>query len=860
MRLYRLLLHLYPRSFRHEYGGEMAAVFAERWRSAGPGGRVLIWLGVVPDVLLNATAAHWDLTRQDLRYGVRSLRAAPGFTATVVVILAFGLGANTAVFSVTDFLLIRPLPFPEADRLATVMERTPGYDEMELSPGNYRDWKRMNRVAASIGTYTTFDANVVDHGTPERIDRAMVSADLFPTLGIAPLIGHGFSPGDDIAGAPGTVILSYAYWQTHFGSDPSVVGRSIVIDDQPYTVLGVMPPEFRFPSSTVRLWTPQRFAEDVYQDRTDNFIIAVARLRSGVTIEQARADFVRVAAQLEAKFPDQNARTSALVTTMRGGLPWQSRVLLLALGGAALCVLLIVCANIANLLIARAMARRRELAVRTALGAGRERIVRQLVTESLVLAAAGGALGVLAAVAGVPLLTQLVPADVPIAHPPSVDVRVLLFAAGLTLVTGVAFGLVPVLRLSRGVDMSGLAEGVRAGSGTRDRLRRLLVVVEIAASVVLLVSTGLLLRALMRVQAIDPGFRTSGVLTLATDLPHPRYDPTTRRASFYDRVLAAVRALPGVRAAGYISGLPMVRGGGIWAVGVTGQEGVRGRSDTASLRFITPGYFAAMGIPLERGRDVRTDDTPDRRNVAVVSESFVRRYWPDQDPIDQTFTFAFAKRTVVGVVGDVRMRGLEQTSEPQVYLPYRQVADGVLVGYFPNDLAVRTAGATAALIEPIRAIVHRAAPDIPVSDVRTTGRIVALDTASRGVQLRVIGLFAGLALLLAGIGVHGLLSFAVSQRTHEFGVRMALGASPRTLIVMVAREGLMLVLSGLALGGGLAYGSGRALQAMLAGVPPDDAATFMVAIGVSAVLALSGSLLPAVRATRVDPVRAIRQE
>lgn len=859
MRLYRLLLHLYPRSFRNEYGGEMAAVFAQRWWRAGPVGRALIWLGVIPDVMLNAAAVHLDLTRQDLRHTVRALRGAPGFTATVVVILAFGLGANIAVFSVTDVLLIRPLPFPEPDRLVTVMERTPGYDGMELSPGNYRDWKRMNRVAASMGTYTTFDANVVDHGTPERVDRAMVSADLFPTLGIAPLIGHGFSPGDDVAGAPGTVILSYAYWQTHFASSPSVVGRSLTIDDQPYTVLGVMPPEFRFPSSTVRLWTPQRFGEDVYQDRTDNFIIGVVRLRPDVTIEQARADFVRVAALLEAQFPDQNARTSALVTTMRGDLPWQSRVLLLALGGAALCVLLIVCANIANLLIARAMARRRELAVRTALGAGRERIMRQLMTESLVLAVAGGALGVLVAMTGVPLLTQLVPAEVPIAHPPSVDVRVLLFAAGLTLVTGVAFGLVPVLRMTGEVDMAGLAEGARAGGG-RERLRRVLVIVEVAVSVALLVSTGLLLRALMRVEAIDPGFRTSDVLTLATDLPHPRYDPTALRASFYERVLGDVRALPGVRAAGYISGLPMVRGGGIWAVGATGQEGVRGRSDTASLRFITPGYFAAMGIPLEGGRDVRSDDTLERRNVAVVSESFVRRYWPDQDPIDQTFTFAFAKRTVVGVVGDVRVRGLERMSEPQVYLPYRQVADGFLYGYFPNDLAVRTSGDPTALIAPIRDIVRRADPDIPVSDVQTTDRVVALHTASRGVQLRVIGLFAGLALLLAGIGVHGLLSFAVSQRTHEFGVRMALGAGPGRLVATVAREAVLLVLKGLLLGGALAYGAGRALQAMLAGVPPDDVVTFVVAIGISALLAMSGSLLPAVRAMRVDPVRAIRQD
>jgi putative ABC transport system permease protein len=858
MPLYRALLHLYPTSFRNEYGEEMTAIFRDRWRRAGATWRALIWLAVIPEIVANAAAVHWELARQDLRYAFRWLRASPGFAATAVVIIALGIGANTAVFSVADFMLIRPLPFHDPGRLVNVLETTPGYSGMELSPGNYRDWKRMNSVASAMGTYTTFSLNLSGTGTPERLDVGLVSADLFSVLGVAPFIGHDFSPNDDVAGAPGAVILSDAFWRSRFAGDPSVVGRTLTLNDEPYAVLGVMPPEFHFPSSDIAVWIPQRFPEQTYADRTDNFLNGVARLRPGVTLEQAQADFVRVAAILESQFPRENERTSAVVTWLRDDISSQPRFLLLALGGAAVCVLLIVCANLANLLIARAIGRRRELALRAALGAGRERIVRQLVTESLVLAGAGGAVGVAVAMAGVPLLTQLVPFDLPIAHPPTVDLRVLVFAVALALATGLMFGLIPVLRIGRGVDTSGLREGARAGGGARERTRGLLVVAEVALSVVLLVSAGLLLRALWSVQHVDPGFRTSGVLTLRTDLPRPRYDPTAARIAFYDRVLADVRALPGVTSAAYIGGLPLVRGGGIWPVAVKGQAAVRGGDDAASLRFITPDYFKTMGIPIRRGRDISASDTTDRQTIAVVSESLTRRLWPGADPIGRTFTMAFAERTIVGVVGDVHVRGLERTSEPQVYASYTQVGDGSLIGYFPNDLAVRAGGDPAALAAPIRDIIRRVDPQQPISDVRTIDQIVSLKTASRGVQLRVLGSFAGLALLLAAIGIHGLLSFTVSQRTQEIGVRLALGAGPRTILAMVTREAAVLVLAGIVLGGALAYVAGRAMQALLAGVSPADGWTFAAAIAVAAVFELAGSLLPAIRAARVDPVTAIR--
>jgi putative ABC transport system permease protein len=854
---YRALLGLYPKSFRSEYRDEMIAVFAERWRQASLGSRVFLAMSTIPDVMLNAAVVHWDLTRQDLRYALRWLRAEPGFAATAIVIIALGIGANTAVFSIADFVLIRPLPFQDPDRLVKVLETTPGYSGMELSPGNYRDWKKMNTVASAMATYTTFSQNLTGSGMPERLEVGLVSADVFSVLGVAPIIGHEFSATDDVPGAPGTTVLTYAIWQARFGGDPAIIGRTISLDDKPYVVLGVMPAAFRFPSSETALWIPQRFPEVMYGDRANNLLDCVARLRPGVTLAQARADFVRVAAILEAQFPRDNERTSANVSWLRDDFSTQSRFLLLALGGAAVCVLLIVCANLANLLIARAIGRRRELAVRAALGAGRERIVRQLVTESLVLAMAGGALGVALAMAGVPLLAQLVPISLPIAHAPSVDLRVLMFAAALTIVTGCAFGVMPVLRLGRTVDVGGLRGDGRSGAGPRERVRSVLVVAEVALSVVLLVSAGLLVRALWNVQHVDPGFRSSGVLTMRTDLPHPRYDDHAVRLAFYDRVLTGVRALPGVTSAAYIGGLPLVRHGGVWPIALKGEAAVRGE-DTASLRFVTPDYFKTLGIPLKLGRDVRVSDTVDRQKVAVVSESFARRCWPGEDPIGRTFTIASAERTVIGVAGDVHVRGLEHVSEPQVYVPQTQIPDLMISGYAPNDLAVRTDGDAAALAAPVRAIVNGIDPEQPISDVQTIDQIVLADSAPRGVQLRVLAGLAALAMLLAAIGIHGLLSFAVSQRTQEIGMRMALGADRRAILGMITRQAAVLVVTGVVLGSVLAYAAGRAMQSLLAGVSPADGWTFGVAIGAAILFELSGSLVSAIRASRVNPVTAIR--
>ena len=865
MRAYNLLLRLYPASFRNEYGEEMRLLFARRRRDVtGPGSVLLLYMQTIAEILGNAVLVHLDLLGQDLRYTARMLRRAPGFAITAVLIVALGIGATTAAFSVTDFVLLRPLPFPDPERLVKVWERSSGYGRMELSPANYRDWKKASTVFESIGTYHGLAANMLGAGEPLRVEGASVSFDLFPTLGVQPLIGRLFLDTDDREGAAGTTLLSYRLWQTRYGGDPAVIGRQVMLDNEAYTVLGVMPREFRFPTADAQLWTPLRFTEENYVDRNDNWMYVVGRLRPDASLERAQAEMDLIAAQSRQQYPKENANVGASVFRFSDEVSQQSRLLLLALCGAAACVLLIACANLANLLLARALGRRRELAVRTAMGAGRERMIRQLMTESLLLAGVGGALGVMVALIAVPLLNLLVPATLPIASTPSVDIRVLLFAIGLTVVTGIAFGLAPVLRVGGEADLGGLREGARSGGGQKERLRSALVVVEIIASVVLLVSAGLLMRALLTIQARDPGFRPEGVLTLQTPLPIPMYGKLATREGFYTRVLDDVRALPGVTNAGFISFLPLGKmRGGIWPVSFGGRQVNRSENQNAFLRYVTPGYFATLGIPIVRGRDIAESDARDRQAVAVVSESFLKRFWPNEDPasvLGRHFTFALSERVVVGVAGDVLLRGLERQSEPQVYLSYKQVADDSIIGYIPRSLAVRTTTAPEMLAPSVRAIIQRIDPALPISDVTTLTEVVDRDTASRAAQLRVLGAFAAIAFVLAGIGIHGLLSFAVSQREQEIGVRMALGAQSSDILGMVMRRCLMLTVAGVVPGVALAYAAGRSMQALLAGVAPADALTLAAAVGLVVVMTVAGSVFPTLRALRVNPIIAIRAE
>ena len=811
------------------------------------------------------TLAQWDMLRQDVRYGLRVLRRAPGFAITSILIVALGIGATTAAFSVTDFVLIRPLPFPEPHRLVKLWERVPQYARLELSAANFRDWTADSAVFERIGMYHATAGNLVGGADPVRVLGSAVSADVFPTLGVQPIIGRVFAGADDREGAAGTLLLSYGFWRSQFGGDPEILGRDILIDGAKYMVIGVMPREFRFPTSDTLIWTALRFGEQDYVDRNNNWLEAVGRLRAGVSIEQGRAAMELRAAQSRQRHPKENVNVGARLVRLSDELSEQSRLMLVVLCAAAACVLLIACANLANLLLARALGRRRELAVRAAIGAGRQRMIRQLMTESLLLASAGGTLGVLVARAAVPLLNRLVPPTLPLASTPVVDVRVLLFAIALSGVTGLLFGLAPVLRVGGEADLGGLREGAPAAGGRRERLRSALVVAEIVASVVLLASAGLLMRALWTIQSRDPGFRSEGVLSMGLSLPTPAYGGVAAREAFYRRVTGAVRALPGVTSAAFVSYLPMGRmRGGIWPVAFDGKPFNREENQNAYLRYVTPGYFATLGIPFRSGRDIDEGDTIERKpHAAVISESFIARYWPNETPasvIGRTFTFALADRVVVGVVGNVRMRGLERDAEPQVYLSSKQVADNSIIGYIPRGFLVRSSGDPAGLAASIRAIIRRIDPTLPVADVAALANLVDADTAPRSAQLRVIGAFALIAFLLAGIGIHGLLSFAVSQRTQEIGVRIALGAQRGDILSMVMGRIVALVAAGVVPGLALAYAAGRWMEALLAGVKPADAATLAAAVGLSVAMAVAGSVLPALRAVRVDPLAAIRAE
>jgi predicted permease len=866
MAIYRALLWLYPAAFRVQYAEELSSLFALRRRAASNFlALVPLWIETPIDILLTALSAHWDLLLQDLVYTKRTLLRSPGFTITAIAVAALGVGATTAAYTITDHALLRPLPFPQSERLVKLWEdMSPGgYNQMEPSPANYRDWKQMNRSFSAMAALNGYlSVSMIGAAQPQQVDGAAVTADLLPMLGAQAALGRIFTAVDDRPGASGTVVLSYALWQSEFAGDPNILGRRLLLDGQPFLVIGVMSRSFGYPRPDVKLWTTLRFVNSDFEDRTDNYLRVVAKLRPGVSMEQARLEMRLISDRLKREYPKENEHVGVNISLLRDEISDRSRVLLFVLLGAAFCVLLIACTNLANLLLARALERRKEVALRKALGAGRERLVRQMLTESLVLAFSGGLLGVLLAAISVPLLSKLIPSSLPVADASAIDVRVILFALLLTTLTGLCFGVLPSIRASSGAAVDGLQEGSRQGVGGRkERLRSALVISEIAISLVLLVSSGLLIRALWRLQQTNPGFRAENVLTMRTALPMPQYESTSRRVEFYTRVLSQVRALPGVSSAGYTSFLPIVAPGGIWAVTLAGQPKNYGRAfRQASLRFVTPGYFEAMTIPLLKGREILESDGGKSQYVAVVSESFARQYWPNEDPIGRQFDFGLATRTVMGVVGNVRVRGLERVSEPQVYLPYRQVPDGYLVGYTPKDLAVRSSVPGESLVPAIRRIIAGVDAQLPVSDVQMLTQILEDATAARSTQVRVLGGFALIAILLAGIGIHGLLSFAVANRSQEIGVRIAVGARPADILAMVLRDSVTLAAIGCVAGVALAYGAGRMLESILAGVQPGDLTTYAVGLTVALCMTLAGSLWPAARALRTDPMSAMRAE
>jgi predicted permease len=856
-RLYGVLLRLYPTGFRREYGEVLSALFAERAATRGAAGRVVLLVRGAADIVANALPLHMELLGQDLRYTARTLRRAPGFALTAIVVTALAVGANTAAFSVAQFVLIRPLSYPEPETLVRLCAgpRTGpvGWGCMnQLSPADYRDLKEQTTTSfEALGAFMGDAKNLVDGGEPQRVISAAVTSEVFPLLGVRPVLGTWFEEGRrDVR----TVVLSHGLWQARFGADARVLGRVVRLDGAPHEVIGVMPPGFHFPSRDAQLWTPLALTEDDFLDRNNNYLEGVGRLAEGVPFARARADLDAAVERMALANPDA---PGVSFFRMSDQFSPRYRLMLQALCGAGLCILLLACANLANLLLARAGDRERELAVRAALGAGRERLTRQMITESIALAAVGGAAGVLISLLIFPLLALLVPATLPIGTAPELDFRLLGLAALFTLATGMGFGIVPALRAGRRTALEVLRGG-RAG-GPKQRSRSALVAFEVALSVILLVSSGLLIRAVLRVQAVESGFRAENVLTLRTVLPKPEYTTAESRERFYREVLTEVRRLPGVRSAAYTSGLPMVMTGGIATVVLPGEE-VRPDGDyLVSRRYVTPQFFDALGIPLLAGRDFEDADA-ERGRVAVVSASFAARYWPGEDAIGRSFLFREELRTVVGVVGDIKVRGLERSSEPQLYVPSAHVNDSPLTVYDPKDLVIRTDSRSTSLLPAVREIIRRADADQPISDVMTLTDLLALQTADRRAQVRVLVALAAVALVLAGLGIHGVLAYTVAQQRHDIAVRLALGEEPARVARRIVRGGVAIVLLGVVPGLLAALAAAGSLRALLFGVPTVDPATILLTLGVCIAMAITGACVPAMRAVRVNPMSVMRAE
>src|SRR5829696_3097685 len=857
--VYEALRRLFRSSYRVEHGSELHQTFTEsnrdREQAAGA-------LGAAGDVVPNTLLAQWEILRQDVRYAARTMSRSRGFVTTVVLVTALGVGANTATFSVADAVLLRPLPFPDPNGLVRLCEGPKdggGWGCMnELSPANFRDVTAAATRTRGWGAFTFAEGNLVGFGEPVRIGGTAVTANVFSVLGVRPMLGRVFD-ASAIERDEGSVVLSHGLWRSQFGGDPGVVGKTIRLDDTPRVIIGVMPAGFHFPTPNDKFWAPLILREEDYAQRDNTYLQAIGRLAPGATFEQARAELAAIFAGLARDHPETNAETGFSFFRQRDFVLPRYRLMLLALCGASLSLLLLTLANLGNLLLVRAAGRERELAVRAALGAGSERLVRQMLTESVVLAVVGGAAGVVIATLAVPLLSHLVPGTLPLAQAPRVDLRALAIAGAFTALTGIGFGLIPAAMVGR-TGFRALRDGTRAGGGRRQRLRTVLVMVEVAVSVVLLVASGLLIRAVWKVQGVDPGFASERVLTLRTALPPSRSADSVRRTEFYDRVLAGVKSLPGVNAAAYTSGLPMVLTGGIAGVEIPGAEVRNRRTNGVSLRYVTPQFFRTLDIPVLRGRSVDDGDRMGRPRIAVVSESFVRQYWPDENPIGKTFKVRGLEPAVVGVVRDIKVRGLERTNEPQLYMSAAQAPAQLGGLYIPKDLILRASVQVETLLPAVRDVIRRVDPEQPVSHVRLMSDVVSEQTADRRAQLHILSALAAVALLLTGVGIHGLLAFMVAQRTREIGVRLALGAEPGRVARMIVGEAARLALFGGIPGIIAAYAAARAMSALLFGIPPGDLITLASGTVLVILVTLAGGLAPAFRAVRVSPLVAMHAE
>ncbi len=797
---------------------------------------------------------------KDARYAARLLIRQPGFTLVALIALALGIGANTAIFSVVNTVLIRPLPYKNADRLVAVWEtfRNVGKLENPVTPANFFDWKEQNQSFEDMTYYVPQPFTLTGGGDPEKVEGVYTAGNFLQLMGVDAARGRIFRPDEaPKVGYLETAVISYGLWQRRFGADPDIIGKQLNIDWSPVTIVGVMPLAFQFPSKEIDLWVPTAMNPNLVQERNSaHFLRVIGRLKPGVSYAQADSDIASIAARLEEQFPATNRNLGARINPLREHFFGGIRLALFILLAATAFVLLIACANVANLMLARAASRQREIAIRLALGAGRWRIVRQLLTESLLLSIAGGATGLLMALWSIEALKSMLPASIAQAGDVSIDERVLGFTFLVSILTGLVFGLAPALQATKPALNETLKEGSR-NSGTRrsKSLRNMLVVAEVALVLVLMIGAGLMLNSFLRLQNVDPGFRSENLLTMEVYPPYSKYPDTTRRAAFYDQLIARVGALPAVESAGVVNVLPMKTAMGEMRYITDHQP--QPKFFNAIPTVISPDYFHTMGISILKGRAFAASDTDGKAGVIIINEAMARRVWPDEEAVGKRLKMGIPENPwlmVAGVVKDVQLApGADPP--PQAYMPYAQIP-----AFGPRYLVVRAATDPTNLIAAIRNEVSNVDPDQPIASANLMEEVVSESLSRQRFNMALLVIFAALALALASVGIYGVMSYTVTQSTREIGIRLALGAQPTEVLRLVARQGFLLTVVGVGAGLAGAFALTRLMSNLLYGVTATDPLTFLFVSALLLAVAMLACYIPARRATRVDPIVALRYE
>jgi putative ABC transport system permease protein len=802
---------------------------------------------------------------QDLKYAFRVLHKNPGFALGAILVLALGIGANTAIFSVVNAVLLRPLPYSDPGRIAMVyhvppQKSFPGTKIFAVSPANYLDWQKQSSVFDVMSIFHFATMTLTGGDQPEAVQGLVVSSEFFQVLGVTPIQGRAFTSEEDASGHGNVVVLSYPFWQSHFGADPNVIGKNLTFNGLPYSIIGVMPADFHF-FYQGEYFVPLGWTDKDRAVRNNHNYLVIARLKRGVNLQQAQAEMNTISSRLEQAYPEDDKGWGATVVPLREDLVGDVRPALLVLIGAVAFVLLIACANVANLVLAKTLGRRKEIAIRTALGASWQRVIQNTLAETLLLSAAGGALGLLVAHGGIALIVAFFGDKLPQTGPVGLDTKVLGFTLGLSILAGVLAGLAPAWRLAR----TNVNEALKQGTGRTDAdsggraTRNILVVCEVGMSLVLLIGAGLMIRTLWALHDVKPGVDAHNVLTFRVTLPREKYSKPEQQLHFYKQLVERVSSLPGVESAGTIDALPFTNDGSTQPVAIEGRPAVEfAMQPEVEVRTISPGYLRALRIPLLAGRDFSEADSLDSPGAIVISESMAREFWPNENPIGKRLTLSFYPekvREVIGVAGDVKFRGLDsRKSLATVYVPLAQIT------FWNQAMVVRTARDPASSASAMAAAVHQQDPDQPLSDVRTMDDILADSLSQQRFSMLLLGSFAVLALVLAAVGIYSVLAYAVRQRQREIGIRLALGAQLNDVLRMVIVEGMRPASVGVALGLAGAFALKRTISSLIFGVSESDPLTFLSVSVLLAMVALVASILPAYRATKVDPMRALREE